>query len=69
MTAEEAVRIWLTGAVTGKFCGKDQLIRRREEMTLIVCLLTLFLNKETFLNLQQRNVAVVDGLVVSPVKT
>ena len=34
-------------------------------MTLIVCLFILFLNTGTVLNLlQQRNVAVVDGLVV-----
>ena len=43
----------------GKFCGKDQLSRRREEMTLIVCLFIIFLNNGTILNLhQQRNVAV-----------
>ena len=52
--------------VIGKFCGKDQLSWRREEMTLIVCLFIIFLSNRTFLNLlQQRNVAVVDGLVVS----
>ena len=60
MTTAEAVRIQLTGTVTGKFCIKDQLSRRREEMTLIVCL-----NNEMFLNLLMlRNVALVDGLIV-----
>ena len=55
----------LTGTVIGKFCGKDQLGWRLEEMTLIVCLFVLFLNNGTSLNLlQQRNIAVVDGLVV-----
>ena len=38
-------------------------------MTLIVCLLMIFLNNGTFLNLlKQRNVAVVDGLLLEHVR-
>ena len=49
----------------GKICDKDKLNRRLKEMTLIVCLFILLLNNGTFLNLlQQRNFAVVDGLIV-----
>ena len=65
MTTAETVRMKLTGTVIGKFCGKDQLSRRHDEMTLIVCLFVLFLNNGTSLNLlQQGTIAVVDGLVV-----
>ena len=51
MTVEEAFTMKLTGTVIGEVCGKDQLSRRCEEMTLIVCLFVLFLNNGTFLNL------------------
>ena len=51
VTTGVAVSMKLTGTVIGKFCGKDQLSLRREEMVLIICLFILFLNNRMFLNL------------------
>ena len=60
------LRWWKIVAVNCQINRSAEELIWSEEMTLILCLFILFQNNRMFLNLlQQQNVAVVDGLVVS----